>query len=109
MKAIDVHVHPGTKEDIIDAGGRYIEAAFAYFGQKPVPITIEELAKKYRELDIFGVLLAWDAGTNTGLPALSNDYVADIVKRYPDTFIGFASVDPWKGKEAINELDRAIK
>ncbi len=27
MKAIDTHVHPGTKEDVIDCGGKYIEDA----------------------------------------------------------------------------------
>ena len=109
MKAIDVHVHPGTKEDIIDAGGKYLEDALKYFGKKPEPITIEELAQQYQSLDIFGVLLAWDAQTNTGLPPLSNDYIANIVSKYPKTFMGFASVDPWKGKAAVEELARAVK
>ncbi len=108
MKAIDVHVHPGTKEDIIDAGGKYIADALRYFGKSPEPITIEALAERYRSLDIFGVLLAWDAETNTGLPPLTNDYVAGIVRRYPDTFMGFAGVDPWKGKAAVVELERAV-
>ena len=43
------------------------------------------------------VLLGIDAETTTGIPAVSNDYVADAVRRYPDVFVGFASVDPWKG------------
>jgi len=34
MKAIDTHVHPGTKEDVIDCGGKYIEDAYRYFGKK---------------------------------------------------------------------------
>jgi len=109
MKAIDIHVHPGTKEDIIDTGGKYIEDALKYFGKKPEPLTIEELAEQYKSQDLFGVLLGWDAETNTGLPPLTNDYIAGIVKKYPETFMGFASVDPWKGKAAIEELTRAIK
>ena len=32
MKAIDTHVHPGTKVDVIDCGGKYIEDAFRFFG-----------------------------------------------------------------------------
>ncbi|MBP1712568.1 MAG: hypothetical protein H6Q42_771, partial [Deltaproteobacteria bacterium] len=32
MRAIDTHVHPGTKEDVIDCGGKYIAHAFQYFG-----------------------------------------------------------------------------
>jgi predicted TIM-barrel fold metal-dependent hydrolase len=34
--------------------------------------------------------------------------VADAVRKFPDVFIGFGSVDPWKGKLAIAELDRAV-
>ena len=33
IKAIDVHVHPGTKEDLIDSGGKYLAAALNYFGK----------------------------------------------------------------------------
>src|SRR5574341_875448 len=56
MRAIDIHVHPGTREYLIEGGGKYI---------------------------------------------------ADAVKTSPDVFIGFASVDPWKGRLAIAELERA--
>jgi predicted TIM-barrel fold metal-dependent hydrolase len=62
----------------------------------------------YEEMDIVGVLLAWDAETATGLPPLTNDEVAAIVKKYPARFVGFASVDPWKGRRAIDEMERAI-
>lgn len=34
---------------------------------------------------------------------LRNDTVAEIVRRYPQQFIGFASVDPHKGDRAIAE------
>jgi hypothetical protein len=33
MKAIDMHVHPGTKRDVVDCGGKYIEHAFRFFGK----------------------------------------------------------------------------
>jgi predicted TIM-barrel fold metal-dependent hydrolase len=67
-----------------------------------------EVAQLYEKLDITGVLLAWDAETATGLPPLTNDEVGDIVKKYPRQFVGFASVDPWKGQKAVEELKRAI-
>jgi predicted TIM-barrel fold metal-dependent hydrolase len=35
--------------------------------------------------------------------------VASIVQQYADRFIGFASVDPWKGVVAIKELERSVK
>ena len=38
-----------------------------------------------------------------------NNYVADILKEYPDKFIGFAGIDPRRGKEAIMELERCVE
>lgn len=70
---------------------------------------MDEVAQVYDDLDIIGVLLAWDAETATGLPPLTNDEVAAVVAKYPERFVGFASVDPWKGKRAVDEMERAIK
>lgn len=109
MRAVDTHVHPGTKEDVIDCGGKYIEDAFRFFGKKVEALTEEALAQQYQSLNIMGVLLAWDAETNTGNKRLTNEYIAGLVKKYPKTFIGFAGVDPWKGKVAIQEVEIAIK
>jgi uncharacterized protein len=109
MKAIDTHVHPGTKEDIIDSGGKYIADTMRYFGIKAEILTDEALAERYQSLDIMGILLGWDAETNTGAKRVSNEYIAGLVKKYPKTFIGFAGVDPWKGKVAIHEVEIAIK
>ncbi|MDD2671823.1 MAG: amidohydrolase family protein [Syntrophales bacterium] len=109
MRAIDTHVHPGTREDVIDTGGKYIEHAASYFGLKMEILSEEALADRYRKLDLMGVLLAWDAETNTGLPRLSNEYVARLAAKYPDTFIGFGSVDPWKGQIAVKEAEHAVR
>jgi hypothetical protein len=32
-----------------------------------------------------------------------------VARKYADRFIGFASVDPWKGALALQELERAVK
>jgi predicted TIM-barrel fold metal-dependent hydrolase len=44
-----------------------------------------------------------------GLEISSNDHIAEILKQYPDRFIGYAGVDPRKGQEAIDELVDCIK
>ncbi len=108
MRAIDVHVHPGTREDLT-AGGEHIQDAVRYFRLKAKTLSQEELAERYRKLDIMGVLLAWDAETNTGNPPLTNEYVAGLVERFPDTFIGFGSVDPWKEESAAAEAQHAVR
>lgn len=38
-----------------------------------------------------------------------NNRCAEIVGRYPDRFVGFATVDPRCGMDAVRELDRAVK
>jgi len=37
-----------------------------------------------------------------------NNIVAGYIKEYPDRLIGFAGIDPRRGKEAIQELERCI-
>jgi predicted TIM-barrel fold metal-dependent hydrolase len=108
-RAIDFHVHLPTTEFMQVTLGPYAKAAERFFRTEVKLKDIEQLAADYAELDMVGVLLAWDAETATGLPPLGNDYVAAIVQRYPQQFIGFASVDPHKGKAAVKEMERAIK
>ena len=107
MRAIDMHVHvprkPGLPEMGIEAGLR------SYFRLKESPGGADELAAKYKELDIFGVLFSVDAETITGDPPDTNDYVASIVQKHPEQFIGFATVDPWKGDSGVRELDRSVR
>ncbi|MGQ9722360.1 MAG: amidohydrolase family protein [Candidatus Jordarchaeum sp.] len=38
-----------------------------------------------------------------------NDYVANIVKKYPDRLVGYCGIDPRRGKGAIRELERCIQ
>ncbi len=38
-----------------------------------------------------------------------NDYVANIVKKYPDRLAGYCGIDPRRGKGAIRELERCIQ
>jgi hypothetical protein len=107
-RAIDMHVHLPTASFLEGAIKPYRAAAEKFF-RTSVPLRqMEEVARHYEELDIIGVLLAWDAETATGLPPLRNDEVAEIIKRFPGRFIGFASVDPWKGRRAVEEIERAV-
>ena len=107
MRAIDMHIHvprqPGLPEIEIEA------QLLRYFRAPPPPKDPAEMAAKYRELDIYGVIFSVDTRTNTGEPPDSNDYVAGIVQQYPEQFMGFASVDPWLGKAAVLEVERSVK
>ncbi len=107
MRAIDMHVHvprkPGLDELAIE------EPMRRFFRLKSAPETGDELAALYAEWDILGVVFSVDAETNTGEAPDTNDYVADIVRAHPEQLIGFATVDPWKGEAAVEELERSVR
>ena len=70
--------------------------------------SLEATAERFQRLDLMAVLLGTDVETTTGLAPLSNDLVAEAVRRWPDVFVGFAGIDPWKGPAAIEETERCI-
>ena len=110
MKAIDVHAHLTTKEMMGDSLGKYNEAMQKYYKFEMKYKSPEEMAQDFIKADVKAFLMGWDAETASGLPKLKNDMLADIVKKFPDAFLGgFAGVDPWKGEMAVAEIERASK
>ena len=105
-RAIDVHIHPPGPH-----GESLTSSAITqqYFRTGAPPQSVEEMAAHYADLDILGVIFTVDDETATGRPPVPNDYIADIVKRYPAQFIAFGSVDPWKGKAAEREIRRCAE
>jgi predicted TIM-barrel fold metal-dependent hydrolase len=109
MKAIDVHAHLSTA-DMTPCLAKYNEAMQKYYKFEAQVKTVDEMANDFVKADVKGILMGWDAESGSGLPKLSNDRLAEIVKQFPKAFIGgFAGVDPWKGEMAIAEADRAVK
>ena len=81
-----------------------------YFRSTITHTTAEEMADFYAALDIFGLLLTIDSRSVSGSPpAVSNDYLSELVRRYPKQFIAFGSVDPWLGKVAVKEAERCVR
>lgn len=109
MRAIDVHVHPSTAEYLDAAMGEFTPACETYFRRSLDRRSVDAMADELRAVDVLGVLLAWDAETHTGLLPVTNDFVAGCVREHPDAFLGFASVDPHKGDDAVAELERAVR
>jgi predicted TIM-barrel fold metal-dependent hydrolase len=106
VRAIDVHIHPpapgyGAPTDD--------PATQAYFRSVISHRSAEEMAACYEQLDCFGVIFHSDAETATGAKPVPNDYIAEVVARYPKQFAGFGSVDPWKGQLAVREAERCAK
>ena len=110
MKAIDVHAHLSTREMMGDSLGKYNEAMQKYYRFEMKHKTPADMAQDFIKADVKAFLMGWDAETASGLPKFKNDTLADIVKKFPDAFLGgFAGVDPWKGEMAVAEIERASK
>jgi predicted TIM-barrel fold metal-dependent hydrolase len=110
MKAIDVHAHFSTEKGEQLKELALKEAHQKYYKAEETFKTEKEMAQDFIDADVLGIIIGWDAEAATGQPGMPNDYVADMIKKFPKAFIqGWACVDPWKGKMAIQEAERAIK
>ena len=102
LVAIDTHVHIESQLGDNPAA----EAARAYFGSGMTP-TPEELVDYYRSRRLACVVFSVDE-TLTGRPQVPNDDVLSLAAANPDVVIPFASVNPMRGREAVDEARRLI-
>jgi predicted TIM-barrel fold metal-dependent hydrolase len=104
---IDTHSQLWTKEAIESFPKAMAEGYKAMFKDMGFP-SIEDTLK---DMDAAGVdravIVAVDAETIHNY-RVSNDLVAQTVSKYPERLIGFASVDPHKGKDGVKEFERAV-
>lgn len=80
-------------------------------GLEPAPSVLQRspelLFQEMEEAGVSrGVVLGRQAGGTWG--SVSNDDVAEIVRQYPDKFVGIGSIDPSDMESALAECDRAI-
>jgi predicted TIM-barrel fold metal-dependent hydrolase len=108
VRAIDVHVHP-TDDRVARAWAGEREDAERFFRGPWTREDLEATAERFRKLDVLAVLLGADAETTTHVPAYPNDELAAACRAYPDRFLGFAGIDPWKGDLAVRELERSVR
>ena len=111
VRAIDIDTHPPMDPSIPRRSSTTSDQMVRYFRQTiPRPEDPEEMYQNYKDLDIMAVIFGSDNETRTGqIWGNGNDWIAGIVKKHPEQFIGFGSVDPWKGQAAIDEAERCVK
>jgi uncharacterized protein len=101
--AIDVHVHLENDESKNAAN----EAAKRYFGDSGADRDRYALAEYYRSRKIGCVIFSVDERL-TGRTPIPNDEVAAFAAENSDIMFAFASVDPMRGKAAVEEAKRLI-
>lgn len=104
LKAIDMHVHILT--------GDRAKQGWASIAKTGPPMNTgkwrsdpDGMAEMYQSHEMMAVIFDVDGETRSGVK-IDNGETAAWVKKYPEIFIGFGSVDPWKGKIAVNEVQR---
>src|SRR5579862_2211842 len=101
--AIDTHVHIES-----EVQGEAGAAAKKYFGNSGVEYSRKALADYYRSRNIGCVVFSVDERL-TGRPQVPNEDVAQFAAENSDIVMAFASVDPMRGKAAVDEAKRLIK
>ena len=108
MRAIDIHCHPMTKE-WFNSFSKFTEGIERMFHTHYVAKTEGEMADDFRRSDVKAMVIAWDSQSATGGGVITNAWVASLTEKFPDVFLpGWAVVDPWKGKAALEEMEWAI-
>lgn len=110
MKAIDVHCHIPTEEGMRPFEP-FMRATRAYYGmgEREQAMSAADFARMLTRLDVRAILVSVDAESATGQPGTRNDHIAELVAAHPEAFLaGYACVDPWKGRAALAEVERAV-
>ena len=102
LAAIDVHVHLHAPE----GGGAADEAARKYFKTDADP-DWNALAAYYRSRRMACVVFTVDERLS-GRPQVTNDAVLDFAAANPDVGLAFVSLDPTRGKAAVDEARRLL-
>ena len=109
MRIVDLHCYPNTGEWIA-CQQPFVDALAAYWKRPWTPKTEDEVVADFTAAHVDAVLVALDLETITHTPPCSNDYVAAMRGRHPERIVGaWASVDPWKGEDALREARHAIE
>jgi predicted TIM-barrel fold metal-dependent hydrolase len=109
---IDFHTHvvpPGIKERRDKYLGRDACFSLLYAEPKARLITSEELITAMDEYGIDRAVMLNLGWTSHELCVETNDYILESVSRYPKRLIGFCTVQPLAGDEAIKELERCAR
>jgi len=105
---VDTHSQLWTKEALATFPDFMLESYKRVFKEHLTP-TLEDTIKDMDDAGVDkSVIVAVDAEITFGFKT-PNELVAEAMTRYPDRLIGFAGVDPRKGKLALKELECAIR
>jgi hypothetical protein len=109
LVAIDVHTHAWKSAlRVDDKLTESQEAMGRYFRYQPQHQTVPEMAELYRKLKMAFVVFTVD-GEKGASRGITNEEVAELAHQNSDVAIPFASINPHRGKEGVEQARRLIK
>ena len=114
MKIIDFRVRPpmpGVQDLIYFRQPERFQAFNRKLGFEPAPSALaQSIDTLFEEMDAVGVVRGVIIGrVSRTLGNTDNDGIAEICRKYPDRFSGFAAVDPLNRRAAMDEIERIVK
>jgi uncharacterized protein len=111
LAAIDVHVHievdghghHSMDDELLEASAKYFRA-----DHDRTP-SLEQIADRYRSLNMAAVVFTVDASTATGHATISSEEIADKAAAHADVLIPFGSVDPRRGADAVAQARSLVR
>ena len=108
IEAIDVHVHTELTRSGRDPMPPHLrEAARAYFRSNEALPTVDDVAAYYRERNLAAVVFTVDWESQSGIPPIPSEEIAEAAREHSDVLIPFASVDPAR-PDAVERVKRFI-
>ena len=117
---IDMHIHPFCKEAywgddlnfvanaLLGTNKKGRRAMFKFYEVLQTKISIDDYITQMEKYGIDkAVIVSYNLTTAYGVCIVTNDNVADFVKKYPEKFIGFACIDV-PAHDAMDQLEYAI-
>lgn len=109
LVAIDVHTHAWKSAlQVDDVPSESQEAMGRYFRYAPQHQTIPEMAELYRRLKMAFVVFTVD-GERGSSRKITNEEIAELAHRHADVAIPFASINPHRGTEGVQQARRLIR
>ncbi len=113
MDIVDFRVRPNTEPFFPLTQNPSWGHVFRTMGYPPPterPVTLKEFMQEVDSLGISAFVCAGrDIESSRTKFRVPNDYVAQMMKDYPGRIVGFAGIDPLKGRDAVREIDRSIE
>jgi predicted TIM-barrel fold metal-dependent hydrolase len=109
---IDVHTHifspemAALREKYCETEARFAEC---YVSPKARMVAAEELIAAMDNAGVARAVVMGYAFADEALCRVSNDYIIEAVRRYPERLIGLGAVQPLDGDRAIYEAERCFQ